>query len=76
MGKYSQPRSAGDPQENQASTEELLSELMEDMNIEPLPDSPGADMNDARYVPEEKPKSRSQLAGNDYFFGEEGPSEK
>lgn len=57
MGKYSQPRSAGDPQENQANTEELLSELMEDMNIEPLPDSPGADMNDARYVPEEKPKS-------------------
>ena len=36
MGKYSQPRSAGDPQENQANTEELLSELMEDMNIEPF----------------------------------------
>ena len=29
-----------------------------------------------RPVPEEKPQSRSQLAGNDYFFGEEGPSEK
>ena len=57
MGKYSKPRSAGDPQENRAKTEELLAELTEDLIIEPVPDSPGEDMNDARYVPEEKPKS-------------------
>lgn len=57
MGKYSKPRSAGDPQENRAKTDELLAELTEDIIIEPVPDSPGEDMNDARYVPEEKPKS-------------------
>lgn len=57
MGKYSKPRSAGDPQENRAKTEELLAKLTEDLIIEPVPDSPGEDMNDARYVPEEKPKS-------------------
>ena len=54
MGKYSQPRSAGNPKENKASSEELLSELLEELDIEPVPDSPGEDMNQARYVPEKK----------------------
>ena len=57
MGKYSQPRSAGDPQENNAASEELLSELLEEMDIEPIPDSPGEDMNDACYVSKNTTKS-------------------
>ena len=57
MGKYSQPRSAGDPRENKTESEELLDELLDELNMESIPDSPGEDMEEARYVPETKPKS-------------------
>ena len=57
MGKYSQPRPSGDPQNNKPESQDLLSELLEDLDIESVPDSPGEDMTEARYVPEAKVKS-------------------
>lgn len=51
MGKFSQSRSGKEPQNKPETAKELLSDLPNEIDIEPVPDSLGSDMSEARYVP-------------------------